>query len=280
MSKLAQRAVLMRLSLGLPGQSRKDDDLTEEVMREHSLGADAGKWDRAIYPPEALRPIKALDNEITKYHDRVTLPFDKGVGILPGGMIFEYSEKMREFKSKREALVQTHFVAKYDQWVSWARQQHNGTFDESLYPGASIVARKFYLRTQPVPVPDSAHFETSVKDLLGLDADSVNAQVEDATKQAQIELMRRMIEPLEYMATTLKKEKPRIYDTMVEHLIEIADIAPKLNLTDDPAITTFAEEIKKLAEVKPDDLRKKTKVRTAAQQAAEELFKRVSAYKL
>ena len=53
--KLAERAILMRLSISLPGEARQDPALTSDVKREHALGSGAGKWIKSLYPPDALK---------------------------------------------------------------------------------------------------------------------------------------------------------------------------------------------------------------------------------
>lgn len=279
MSQLTKRAVLMRLRLGMPGEFRQDKTFTSEVKEEHNLGDKAGKWIKHLYPPEALEKIKELDNKARKFHLAVTLPFDSGIGILPAVLIKEYSDRMRDFRAKRDNLVESTFIAKYPQFIEWARQNHNGTFDESLYPEADEIRKQFIFQTEPLPVPDVQHFETNVKQLVGLDADSVNIRIEDATREAQKELLKRMLEPVANMAKMLKKEKPIIFDTLVTNIADIAKLAPAMNLMDDPEIVRLASLMESLADVKPDDLRKKTKVRDEKQRAAEELMQRLSGYK-
>jgi hypothetical protein len=287
----------MRLTMGLPGEFRQDDSLTQDVKKEHNLGQQAGKWVKALYPPEALADIKKLDNEARTYHDAITLPFDKGIGILPAALIMEHAERMRTFMGRREALVNARFMADPQKWIDWAHTNHNGTFDPSLYPGCykdeatgtwmvdadkfrKEMKAKFYFRTEPLPVPDSKHFETSVKDLLGLDSESVNIRIEDAAKEAQQELLRRMLKPVAHMAATLKKEDPRIFDSLIGNVKEIADIAPKQNLTDDPVINELAKEMAGLVQYTPDNLRKSAGTREAAAMKAQALMDRLSGYKL
>ena len=281
MSELKNRAVLMRLNIGMPGENRQDTDLSEKVKAEHALGQKAGKWIKQLYPPVALEPIKKLDNEARAYHGAVTLPFDNGIGILPAALIMEYSEKMKEFASRRAHLVDTHFLARYAEWVEWARVNHNGTFDESLYPGADEVREKFYFKTEPIPVPDSKHFETNVASLLGVDTDSVDARVADAEKKGQAELLKRMIGPVKHMVDTLKKDAPRIFDTLTGNIAEIADLAPKLNITGDAAIDGFAAELKTLTRWHSDVLRNSGKAtRDEARAAAERVLEKLNGYKL
>lgn len=243
--KLAERACLMRISIGLPGKARKDKALTEDVKSEHKLGQAAGSWIKQKYPQWALEPIEKLCNEARAYHAAVTLPFDQGIGILPAALIMEYGDKIREFKGRFDHLRDSHFKAKYSEMIEWAKAAHNGTFDPSDYPPVEEVLESFYFRTEPLPVPDAAHFEGAVKSLLGVDTDSVNLLVQDAMTEAQRALMRRLIAPVRAMVQKLNetpkgnKEDIVFRDTLVGNIQDIARLAPKLNISGDPAIDSF-----------------------------------------
>lgn len=280
MNNLSQTAVLMRISMGLPGQQRQDTETTADVNREKHLGDRAGKWVKELYPPEALAPIKQIHAQASKYHAAVTLPFSEGTGILPAVLIKEYTDKMREFASMIAAQVEGHFLAKYDEWVAWARTQHNGTFDISEYPGVAVIRGKFYFKTEPIPVPDSTHFANTVADLLGTDTASVDARVADAAKEAQQELLRRMIDPVKNMVKVLSSDKPRIFETLVGNVESICKLAPALNLAGDPAIDAFVVEMKKLTQFDADALREQPATRKAVAVKAEDIMKRLSGYNL
>jgi hypothetical protein len=310
--KLAERAVLMRLSIGLPGEARQDPGLTDDVKREHALGSGAGKWIKSLFPPEALQKIKKLDNEARAYHLAVTLPFDSGIGILPAPLVMEYGDRMRAFAAMREQLIEREFLADPQKWVDWAQRNHNGTFDPDLYPGCfpaadlpeaerlaqvlsdntprkflvdaeefrSEMREKFSFRTEPLPVPDAAHFTSTMHSLLGTDAESINVRVADAMEEAQKELMKRLIAPVKAMAEKLNEAKPIFRDTLIGNLQDIAKLAPKLNLSGDPVIDGFCKEIAKLGSKDPEQLRKNTGDRSAAQVNAADLLKRLSGYKI
>jgi hypothetical protein len=263
----------------MPGEHRQDAEVTSDVKRDKHLGEHSGKWVKALYPAEALAPIKKIAGEAASYHAAVTLPFDRGTGILPAVLIMEYTDKMRNFKGQIDNLVETHFLAKRDDWIAWARTQHNGSFDLSLYPEVAELRQKFYFRTEPIPVPDSAHFANTVASLLGTDTESVDARVADAAKEAQQELLRRMIDPVANMVKVLSSDKPRIFDTLVSNVDEICRLAPALNLAGDPAIDSFVADMKKLTQFKADDLRELPQVRKATAVKAEEIAKRLSGYR-
>lgn len=318
---LGERAVLMRFSAGLPGEQRKDPSLTSTVTSEHKLGAQAGKWLKTLYPPEALSAVKEIDNRARQYHDSVTLPFDIGIGILPAKLIKEYGDTMRQFKGERENVVESQFLKDPKRWVDWAITNHNGTFDCKLYPGCTPINRqnpaavdveavltgseyvldveefrtkmrkKFSFRSEPLPVPDSGQFCETVASLLGTDLESVDVRIRDAQKEAEAELIRRLIAPVKAMADKLA-EQPKLKkdgsqaadivfrDTLVTNIQDIAKVAGALNLSGDPAIDAFITEMQGLTNYAPDVLRKDKATRTEAQQKAADILKRLEGYSL
>ena len=294
--KLGERAVLMRFSAGLPGESRQDVKVSGEVKREKGLGSDAGKWEKNLYPKEALAPIKTFINEARMYHDSVTLPFDTGIGILPATLIQEYGDKMRVTREKLEALVEETFLANPQQWIDWAIKEHNGTFEPANYPGCTRDAngavkfdasafqekmrKKFYLRTEPLPVPNAEHFQDTLCSLLGADAESVNIRVRDAAIEAQQELMRRIMEPVAHMANTLAKDNPRIFATLTGNIDAICKLAPKLNLAGDAALDSLVKEVEALTRYSTETLRDSEATRDEARKAAEAMLSKLSAYRI
>ena len=277
-NELSKNAVLMRLSIGSPGTSRSDRATSEEVKATKHLGQNSGKWVKELYPPHAMKNIRQLDGEAARYHGAVTLPFDTGCGILPAALIMEYGAKMRDFKAKREMLI-AEFGEKYPSFIEWAKVEHNGTFDEAEYPPLGDVLKKFYFKTEPIPVPDSCHFESTVTSLLGVDADSVTQRVRDAAEEAQRELLRRMIEPVAHMAKTLAKDSPKIFDTLTSNIAEIAGLVPKLNLAGDAELDAFAKELADLSKYTRDDL-KKDMFKVEARRKAEAVLEKLSGYRI
>jgi hypothetical protein len=291
--KLGERAVLMRLSVGLPGKSRKDKALTGDIQSEHQLGRESGAWVKAKYPKWALEPLEKLVGEARQYHARVTLPFDAGIAILPAGLIEEYTETMREYAGKFHGLSSSHFVARYPEMVEWARSEHNGTFDASDYPPVEELLECFTFKAEATPIPGEDHYAEGIKALLGVDSASVDIRINDAAVEGQRELLKRMIQPVQHMASKLagavcfcaacKGKAPasdKFKDTLVENLKEIAGLAPKLNIGGDAQIDAFAREIAGLAEYRPDVLRQADSVRDCAQKQAAALLAKMNGYKL
>jgi len=284
--RLAERAVLMRMSAGVPGKSRKDRKLSESVKSEHGLGQKSGAWVKTRFPDWALEPIEKVVNKAREYHAAVTLPFDAGIGILPAPLIMEYGDRMRQFAGEFRNLVDSHFKAKYPEMIEWAKQEHNGTFDASDYPEIDEVMESFYFKTEPLPVPDAAHFEGTVKSLLGVDSEGITMRVADAMQEAQRELMRRLIEPVKAMAVKLSeapkegKDCPVFRDTLIGNVKAIAELAPKLNIAGDAKIDAFVTEIKHLARLDPDALRREPILRNNVAHESAAVLKKLEGYRI
>ncbi len=284
--KLGERAVLMTISTGLPGESHTDQKFSDEVKQEKHLGQKSGAWVKAKYPEWALKPIKKIRDKAKDYHDAVTLPYAKGIGILPAALIVEYGDRMRDFTAQFKNMAETHFKPKYGEVIQWAKENHNGTFDPADYPDVEEVMKKFHLRTEPLPVPDAGHFEETIKSLLGVDAESVSLRVQDAMLEGERELMRRLIAPVKAMATRLAEEpkeghaSPRFNASLVGNVRQIVELAPKLNIMGDPAIDGFVADMRSLTIFTPEHLRKSGETRKAVAEDAAVILKRLEGYKL
>jgi hypothetical protein len=309
MSELKTRAILMRLSLGLPGETRQDSEITADVKRSKQLGMDAGKWVKDLWPKEALKEIKAKQNEVRTFHNAVTLPFDTGCGILPGALVMEYQSRFIEFSGQLKKLVQD-FLNKPERWIQWAIASHNGSFNPDNYPGcydlgedlsgervvledkagearcifdaaefAQTMGKKFYCECMPVPVPDSTHFESTMADLLGTSIEAVDQRVRDAKDEGQKELFGRILAPVKHMADTLAKDNPKIFKTLIGNVKEICRLAPALNLGCDEKLNQLVTEIERTCTgFKDEDLKESPEVRKEAAAAARAAFDKLSQY--
>lgn len=291
MSKISERAVLVRFSAGVPGEEREDHRVSNEIKVQKNLGEDAGKWEKRLWPKDALKNVKAKINEARTYVGKMTVPFDTGTGILPSARVVEFKAKLNEFDEQVRVLAEQEFLADPEKWIDWARNAHNGTFEPDNYPGCqsdgsfdpdvfrTVMRRKFYLRTTLMPVPNSTHYSETVSLVLGQDADSIDQRVAEASIEAQRELLKRLITPVQHMARKLSEDKPRIYETLIGNVKEIAEIARDLNVSGNPEIASFVGEVEALARYSTEVLRESSVTRAEAQKAAQATLDRLSGYK-
>lgn len=293
---LNEKAILMRFSAGVPGEIRQDRKVTSDVKQEKGLGANAGRWEKNLYPQWGLKGTKAKINQARMFHDAVTLVFDTGIGILPAPLILEYGDRMRGFAAEAKQLYETEFLAKAQHMIDWAVVEHNGTFDASNYPGCKtdekgnvefdaeefrrVMREKFYFETVPLPVPESTHFTQTIASLLGTDTLSIDERVKEAEKEGQREVLRRLLAPVKHMAETLAKDNPRIFKTLTGNIQDIVKIAPALNLSGDTTIDTLIKQVSELTKYDTEELKDSKDTRAQARKAAEAMLERLSGYKL
>jgi hypothetical protein len=286
--QLQDKAILVKLAISLPGNTRTDVQITAETLSAHSMGAKAGRWLKQLYPDEAMTPLVKLQGEIRTYHYEHTLPWsDEGYRILPTAHHAEYTDAMRAFRSRYDS-ARDYFVANLDRWIEWAKVAHNGTFDGSCYPTADKLERKFGLDLDFSPIPSGQDFRTD----LAIDADAmaamesaVNDRASQATEAARTELWHRLSEPLAAMAAKLSEpdrangQSPIFRDSLVSNLQSIAALIPALNVTSDAQLAAFAAEVQTtVAQAQPDTLRQSKADRTETARKAAEILSRMSGY--
>lgn len=272
--KLNERALLVKLSLSMPGNSRKDASITAETILRHAMQGKAGRWLKQIFPDEAIEPLTKLTGEIRTWHYEHTLPWtDEGYRILPSAMHAEYTDAMRTFRSRYEAARDV-FLSKLDQWVSWARQAHNGTFDASLYQSHKL-AKKFGFECDFNPVPCSGDFRVAIDDET---AKALDERVALAELQAQSDLWTRLADPLRAMVDRLGNPDAIFRDSLISNVRDIVALIPKLDLQHDAKLAAFAMEASALATAEPETLRTSKSTRADTAKRAAEILERMSGY--
>lgn len=279
--QIQDKAMLVRLSIGLPGNGRKDKPLTAEVTANHSLAGNAGRWMKTLYPPEAFAPITEKAGEARTFHYANTLPWmDDGQRILPVTHYTEFTAAMRRFRVKFDDLAENHFLSQLPLWEQKARAMHNGTFRPEDYLPEHKLRKKFAFAVDFQPIPSADDFRVTINsaDMDAIKAD-MDARLAQAVADAQADLWRRLAEPLVKMVERLKDPTATFRDSLVGNLQEIVTLIPALNLTADKALAGFAQQVQvSLAGLNPQNLRDFPSQRNAAAVRAQEILDKMSGY--
>ena len=279
--QIQDKALLVRLSIGLPGNSRKDKPLTAEVTAKHQLTGNAGRWLKTLYPPTAFEPITAIAGDARTFHYANTLPWmDDGMRILPTQHHGTYTSEMRVFKRKFLDTSETHFLCQLSQWESEARVMHNGTFNPADYLPECKLRKKFSFATEFQPVPSSDDFRVSIAngEMAQIKAE-LDERLAQAVADAQADLWRRLADPLAKMIERLKDPTATFRDSLVGNLGSIVELIPALNLAADKHLEQFASEVKlSLGGLNPQQLRDFPSARNAAAVRAQDILERMSGY--
>lgn len=250
---IAERAMLVTVNISTFNAIKTDAKITREVADSHNSDVTMGQYKKATIAKEALEPIKKLAGEIRTEHYRRTLPWgDDGSRILTGAGYWDYADWMRQRESDWTPLVDA-FLTAWPSYVDDARQRLNGLFNPADYPSAYELRRRFSFRWTVRPVPTAGDFRV---ELGAAEVDAIRQQIEDGlnvtVQAAMVDVWDRIKTVVSAMAERLRAYDPAkpganpFRDSLVGNIRELVGILPSLNLTNDPNVARFADEMREL----------------------------------
>lgn len=286
---LSSRAMLATVRIEAWSGRRLDRKITDETNAAHGAAADAGRYNKALLPKDAMAGITAAANAARTLHYARTLPWlDEGARILPAAAFPDYSAAMKRHRSEFESAVES-FVRSYPDHIAAARVRLNGMFDPADYPDPADIRSRFTLKTRVLPVPDAADFRVDMADA---QAAEIRAAIEESTREALATAVRdvwgRIADVVGRMAERLAEYRPAaggrkaegiFRDSLVENVRELAAILPALNLTNDAALSGISNRIEReLCRHDADALRESDVLRRDVAESAAAILSDVSAF--
>jgi len=301
-NSLANTAMLASVTITTWSARKYDPKVTQEVIDQHNAKSDAGRWNKMLIAKEALQKItKAAGAARTAFY-QLTLPWGQdGSRILTAT---GYNKLMEVIREKRQAFDDAceEFFPQYHDYVEQAKIDLNGTFRQEDYPSESEIRAKFRFAFHVSPLPVSNDFRVKMSDIerKAIEqqiTDMLTSSVQDAVK----DVWQRMQTVVSHMANSLRDYKVHVggvqkrnpktgktrnvsvennfHSSVVNNIRELVDIIPALNLTGDPDISRFAEDIKgKLTRYDAETLKDNDGTRELVAKNAEDILKQMSQF--
>jgi len=285
---IADRAVLVNLSISQWSAAKSDKKVNREVADNHGSSEEMGNYRKYLVARDAIKKVSEIAGAVRQEHYRLTLPWrDSGDRILSTSGYFEYAKTLRAKQTEWELAVDA-FCNSYPQYVEEAKHKLNGLFNPSDYPTPAEIRAKFSFKFEVLPVPQSDDFRVN----LGTDeVNRLRRQIQNDSdaqlKRAMSDVWQRMRTVIEAMAERLKLYNVRkdgtvehpFRDSIVTNITDLLEIIPTLNLMGDPSIDDFAREMREgLTKYSPDQLRNAHYARHDTAARAEEILAKMSAF--
>lgn len=271
-------ALIVRFSLAMPVNSKSDKKTTEEVKVWKQLSGDVGDWrDKRFEKDDYLIISKPL-SAIRALHYTYTTPYEKGTAILPVALYDKYRDEVELKGAQIVEQARIDWRAAYPGMVEKARNNKNGEFKPGQYHvdrdsgdiDWTSVMDEFKFNVSYSAWPQAEQYVGKIAPEL---VDVLRQSERQALEASNADVLRRLLEPLRAMADKLADPEAVFRDTLVTNLQEIAEIAPSLNVGDNPANLSLAEQIKaKFSNINPDTLRKSTVYRRETSEQAKALL--------
>lgn len=290
---ISAKAMLASLTIRIPPFSKKDKEVTDEVLTNHQAKSDAGSFNKKLISCEILKEIRQIAGDArNNVHYKLTLPWDQdGARILPAAAAAEYDKELRERKTQFDNLV-SKFLAGYDAKVKSERERLGGLWKAEDYQSVEEVRERFAWELLITPMPNADDFRVSLSKEM---TERVRQQIEERARknveEGMASLFERAAKIVAHMAESLedykvtvdaegneKKENP-FRDTITRNVVELAQQLPMLNLTDDPRISALTGKITtKLTKHSPKELRESDTTRKAVAKDARSILEDMKGY--
>ena len=252
---LSQKAMLAELTIkGWSGRAQ-DNEAAAHTAQAYQANVEWMKFTKRLVNKEALKAVKKAENEARKTHKELTLPWNEnGQRILPAQAYQDYMTRMAAHRDAHEAAVDA-FLAEFDALVEEARKELGGLFNPADYPEAGDLLDKFLFDTELNALDVTGDFRVKMADSeMKALQEQIARRTEARLAGAMHDVYERLHDVVSHMAERLRAYKPKqgedgkienpFRDATLNNVRDIVDLLPKLNLTNDPALTALAQEVK------------------------------------
>ena len=278
--QLSDRAILVQLNISTWSANKLDKEISAETSAIKGAISNSVRTHKSLLPMcDLLDDIKKKASLIrTKFYEN-TLPWGvKGIQILPTANYLAFMTDFRKERAEYEQLV-NRFVPEYPQLVVDAQRFLGKAYKPADYPEAHEIGDKFKMDMQVMPVPNTDFRVNIADEELARIHDEVEARVKQAAKGAMMDVWQRLYDKVKHLAEKLDDPKAIFRDSTVNHLVDLCEMLPRLNVMDDPNLEAMRQEVEaKLAGYNPDTLRADVKVRQTVATEANDIAAKMAAF--
>ena len=246
---LSSMAMLVELRISSWTARKRDNETTMEVNQAKEADQDAGSvYKYLMAGSDHLKKIEKYAAKVRAWNATQTLPWMKGIGLLPIENFFKYREQIGTMQHNYYALVDD-FVTVYPSLVSAQAFKLGKYFKPEEFPAAESLPSRFKFDFNFLPVPESGDFRVNCEARIKADL------AEQYEKMYTEKLSEAMREPWERLHDVLSKMRDRMTDgqdgerhifrdSIISNAVELCDLLSRLNVTKDPKL----EEARRMVE--------------------------------
>ena len=246
---LSSMAMLVELRISTWTARKRDNETTMEVNQAKEADPDAGSvYKYLMAGSDHLKKIEKYAAKVRAWNATQTLPWMKGIGLLPIENFFRYREQIGTMQNNYYALV-SEFETVYPSLVTAQAFKLGKYFKPEEFPPAETLAQRFKFDFNFLPVPESGDFRVNCEARIKAD---LAEQYEKMYTEKLSEAMREPWERLHGVLTRLRErmtdgqdgERHIFRDSIVTNAVELCDLLSRLNVTKDPKL----EEARRMVE--------------------------------
>jgi hypothetical protein len=275
---LASMAMLVELRIGTWTARKRDNETTMEVNTSKEADQDSGSvYKYLMAGSDHLKKIEKYSAKCRAWHGTQTLPWMKGIALLPMENFFKYREQLGTMEGNFHALVED-FIKVYPQLKSDQAFKLGKYYRADEFPDVETLPRRFKFEYNFLPVPEKGDFRIACEDAIKADlAEQYEKMYQSKLADAMREPWNRLRDLLERMADRLADteagERKIFRDSIIDNAVEMCDLLTRLNVTKDPALEEARRMLERaIAGMDPKDLRESQGARLELRSSVQDII--------
>jgi hypothetical protein len=281
---IAARALLVNTRVRLWSGEKRDRAITREICTLKGAEDNAVRANKSLLG-DHIHGVQSAERAVRQAVNDRTLPWmDDGTRILKGAAFLSFTQAMAEPIRLYDEAVDA-FISAYPAIKQEARRRLGDAYAEKDFPEQRRLKERFGVKLTYLPVPSSQDFRVALADdEIAAVRRNAESALRETVNDAVRSLLDRLQEPVARMATRLRlfqrnaggKVQHPFRDSLVENVRAIVQLAPTLNLMDDPRIAALCADIeRRLTAHQPDELRNSRRLRESVADEADAILRRM-----
>ena len=272
---LTQTAMLVTLTIAIPGMTKKDQDVTDSVHAQYNTAFNAGGYVKRKYGSLYTRPITSIATAARSYHRSVTMPWRGGDRLLPSKLYMEYTAKMGDFKIDF-LRARDEFKAVWSDICTEAQNRLGSMYNANDYPDFYSLDYEFVFNIDVNPISKGCHLDLVdlVTDELDILRDRIDEYNQKNLEKATQDLWFRLYEVVEAMQLKMTDEDAKIYrQSILTNITDLLSLLGDLNIAQDPQLEKLALDVQsKLCVYDINDIKGDKHLRADLAQEADDIM--------
>jgi len=248
---IQNNAMLASLSVSMFGVRKTDKNESSALATAKQTTSDSVSVIKTLFPKEDIADIKMFATKARDIHRKYTLPWnDQGQRLLPTSVYSKYQSDMATIISDFDYTVNL-FRNKYDDLLIDAQDRLGSLYNVDDYPSVDDVCSKFKINTSVSPLPKSDDFR--IQNMSDADIQAVKksyeVELQDKMKESQSSLLERLFNTISHLRDILNNDKGVFQKSSHDKIVELIELAPSLNVTNDPDIDALINRLSLACEV-------------------------------
>jgi len=268
MTDIRKKAQLVALQVSSWGGQKVDRSVSIATCQSQNADRKSGSFVKKLVPPEALKPRGRAVNALREFINHITLPWDRGRRLLPNQSYMKNLPSIDKHIQTVNDCTNT-FLNDYASWEQAGKAQLGNMYDPGDYPSIPDLRQRFSIDLEFEPIPRKEHF---LLDMQQATVDEIAAKAEKVVskrmQEAQQSVWTGLLEVTSHFADVMAQPDKRFKSSTLTNLLDTLEVAPSLNLEDDPVLNDVVTDIRTcLKGLDADQLRKNPLLRKTAANA-------------